>query len=245
MKAIRNRFTVALGVALLLQAFAHLISGALLFNPLVEENDIGKTMLNITQNQFTANLSAFLDIVTAMGIIWLAVLLFHLLKKVNRVWAAIGMFFYFLEANMLVVSKIAAFALITLSRIYSIHFDKSLEPAGQILLQVKDFSYSMAMLPFGIGAILLYYLLAKSKAIPTWLSIYGLVTTLPVMVGSVLSSYGVDVPFAIYAPYIPFEFFVGFFVLIRGLVENSLGEPLSHSQQRVLEKAKNNIYQVS
>ncbi len=96
--------------------------------------------------------------------------------------------------------------------------DTSLELAGQVLLQVKDFSFSMAMLPFGIGAILLYYLLVKSKALPTWLSIYGLVTTIPVMIGSVLSAYGIEVPLVVYLPYIPFEFFIGFFILIQRFI---------------------------
>ncbi len=222
MKAIRNRFTVALGLALLLQAFAPLISGAVLFNPLVDENDMGKTMLHITQNQLVANLSVFLNIVTAMGIIWLGVLFFDLLKKVKPIWATTGMLFYTLEAIMLVISQIAAFALIQISHVYSANFDKSLEVAGQVLLQVKDFSFSLAMLPFGIGAILFYYLLVKSKALPTWFSVYGLVTAIPVMIGSTLSAFGIDVPFIIYAPYIPFEFFFGFFVLIRGISEQSL-----------------------
>jgi hypothetical protein len=224
MKAIRNRFTVAMGLALLLQAFTPLISGAFLFDPLVEENNISKTLLNITQHQFVANLSVFLDIITAMGIIWLGVLFYYLLKRVNQVWAKTGMLFYVLEACMLVISKIAAFALIQISQIYSATMDQSLEVAGQVMLQVKDFSFSMAMLPFGIGAILLYYLLIKSKALPTWLSIYGLVTTIPVMIGSILSAYGIEVPLVVYLPYIPFEFFIGFFILIRGLSEGSLAE---------------------
>jgi hypothetical protein len=224
MKAIRNRFTLALGIALLLQAFAPLISGAVLFNPLVDEFDIGKTMLNISQHSFMANFSVFLDIISAMGIIWLGVLFYHLLKKMNPICAKTGMLFYLLEAFMVVISKVTAFALIQISQIYSTTIDKSLELPGQVLLQVKDFSYGMAMLPFGIGAILLYYLLVKSKALPTWLSIYGLITSIPVMIGSTISAFGIDVPFAIYAPYIPFEFFVGIFVLIRGLSEKSLAE---------------------
>ncbi len=222
MKAIRNRFTVALGLALLLQAFSPLISGAVLFDPLVKENDIAKTMLNITQHQLVANLSILLNIIAVMGVFWLGVLFYDLLKKVNTVWATTGMLFYVLEAIMVVISEIAAFALIQISQTYSATMDTSLELAGQVLLQVKDFSFSMAMLPFGIGAILLYYLLVKSKALPTWLSIYGLVTTIPVMIGSTISAFGIDVPLVIYAPYIPFEFFIGFFILIRGLSEGSL-----------------------
>ncbi len=112
MKAIRNRFTVALGLALLLQAFTSLISGAVLFDPLVKENNISKTMLNITQHQFVANLSVLLNIIAAMGVIWLGVLFYDLLKKVNTVWATTGMLFYVLEAIMAVISEIAAFALI-------------------------------------------------------------------------------------------------------------------------------------
>lgn len=224
MKAIRNRFTVALGLALLLQAFTSLISGAVLFDPLVKENNISKTMLNITQHQFVANLSVLLNIIAAMGVIWLGVLFYDLLKKVNTVWATTGMLFYVLEAIMAVISEIAAFALIQISQTYSTTMDTSLEVAGQVLLQVKDFSFSMAMLPFGIGAILLYYLLVKSKALPTWLSIYGLVTAIPVMIGSVLSAYGIEVPLVVYLPYIPFEFFIGFFILFRGLSEKSLAK---------------------
>lgn len=225
MKTINNRFTLALGIALLLQAVTSLVSGGILFAPLVDKTDIATTMTNIAQNQFKADLSIFLDIVTAIGIVWLAVLLFSLLRKVNPVWATTALAFYILEASILVMSKFAGYALIQVSSMYSLSGDSALQVTGQVLLQVKDFSYNMHMLPCGIGAILFYYLLFKSKTLPSWLPIWGLVTMIPVLIGTLLRTYGVEVPIVVMLPYVPFEFFTGAFILIRGLSNNTVSEP--------------------
>ncbi len=224
MKTLYNRFTIALGVALLLQATTSLVSGGILFAPLVDKTDIATTMTNIAQNQFKADLSIFLDIVTALGIVWLAVLLYSLLRKVNQIGATTALALYILEASILVMSKFAGYALIQVSSMYALNGDKALEGIGQLLLQVKDFSYNMHILPCGVGAILFYYLLVKSKTLPSWIPIWGLVTIIPVLIGTMLRTYGVEVPVAIMFPYIPFEFFAGAFILIRGLSDNTVSE---------------------
>lgn len=224
MKTINNRFTLALGIALLLQAITSLVSGGILFAPLVDKTDIATTMTNIAQNQFKADLSIFLDIVTALGIVWLAVLLYSLLRKVNQIGATTALALYILEASILVMSKFAGYALIQVSSMYALNGDKALEGIGQLLLQVKDFSYNMHILPCGVGAILFYYLLVKSKTLPSWIPIWGLVTIIPVLIGTMLRTYGVEVPVAIMFPYIPFEFFAGAFILIRGLSDNTVSE---------------------
>jgi hypothetical protein len=120
---------------------------------------------------------------------------------------------YILEAGILIVSKIFGYALIQASGAYSANNDKSLEIIGQVLLQLKDFSYSMHILPFGIGAVLFYYLLVKSKAVPSWLSLWGLITVIPVLIGTLLKTYGVEMPFVLMIPYAPFEFFTGLLFL--------------------------------
>lgn len=234
MKTLNNRFTVALGIALLLQATTSLVSGGILFAPLVDKTNIATTMTNIAQNQFKADLSIFLDIVTALGIVWLGVLLFSLLRKVNQTWATTALALYILEASILVMSKFAGYALIQVSGIYSINGDQSLQAIGLLLLQVKDFTYNMHMLPCGIGAILFYYLLVKSKMLPSWIPIWGLVTIIPVLIGTLLRTYGVEVPIVVMFPYIPFEFFAGAFILIRGLSDNTVSEPYAMPSQYAL-----------
>ncbi|PKM70630.1 MAG: hypothetical protein CVU93_01105, partial [Firmicutes bacterium HGW-Firmicutes-18] len=162
-----------------------------MFDPLVDKTDIGKTMLNLAQHPFNAQLSIFLDIVAVMGVIWLGVLFYTLLQKNNKTWAMTGLGFYVLEAVMLLVGKTFSYALIRTSDLYLITSEISLLSTGQVLLQVEKFISSMAMIPFGVGAFLFYYLLVKSKALPTWISIWGLVSMFLVLFGIPLIAYGV------------------------------------------------------
>lgn len=220
-KRLKTGFSMALGVALLLQACASMLSGAVLFDPLVVKNDTGATMVKIARNLMAANLSVFLDIVTAIGILWLAVLLFGLLRRVNEIWAATALAFYALEAGMLIVSTFFGYGFIRLSERYFVSGDKALVLFGQVMLQTKTFTGSMLIIPFGLGAILFYYLLFKSKVLPVWLPLWGLIAVIPVLIGVPLMAYGVDVPFVVCVPYVPFEFFTGAYILICGLRENT------------------------
>jgi len=222
MNTVRNKFTLALGIALLLQAAAPFISGVFLFDPLIDKTDIARTMLNIAQHPFNAQLSIFLDIIAAMGVIWLGVLFYTLLQKINKTWAMTALGFYVLEAVMFMIGKTFSYALIRTSDLYLVSNEISLLSMGQVLLQAEKFVSSMAMIPFGVGAFLYYYLLVKSKALPTWISIWGLVSMFLVLFGIPLIAYGVKIPFAVVFPYVPFEFFIGGYVLIRGLREKTL-----------------------
>lgn len=229
MRTIRNRYTksrfsAALGIALFLQAITSLVSGTLFLGPFTDKGDIVKILLDTASNQAAANISIFLDIVTALVIVWLGVLLFSLLRKVNQVWATTALALYIVEAGILIVSKFFGYALIQVSGAYSVNGDKAFETIGRVLLQMKDFSYSMHIIPFGVGAVLFYYLLVKSKAVPSWLSLWGLITVIPLLAGTLLRTYGVEVPFIVILPYAPFEFFAGIYVLIKGLSDKALAE---------------------
>ena len=222
MKTVRNKFTLALGIALLLQAAAPLISGAFLLDPMIDKTDMVKTMTTIAQNPFRAQAAIFLDIVAAMGVIWLGVLFYTLLKKYNRVWAMTGLGFYMLEAVMLLAGKMFGYGLIMTSNMYAVSPNAALVPMAQMLYQVFDFMPAMAMIPFGIGAFLFYFLLVKSKAVPAWLAIWGLASMFLVLFGIPLMTYGVNIPFAVVFPYVPFEFVFGGYALFKGLREKAL-----------------------
>lgn len=220
----RNSFSFALGAALFIQAITSLISGTIFLGPFTDKSDIISIMLNTASNQVIAHFSIFLDIVTALVIVWLGVLFYSLLRKANQVWATTALVFYIVEAGMLIVSKFFGYALVQVSGAYSASNDKVFEVIGQMVLEMKDFSYSMHIIPFGVGAVLFYYLLYKIKAIPSWLSLWGLIAVIPVLFGTILGTYGVDVPFIIMLPYVPFEFFAGGYIMIKGLSNKALDE---------------------
>jgi hypothetical protein len=86
------------------------------------------------------------------------------------------------------------------------------------------------MLPFCVGAILFYYLLYKSRLIPRVLPVWGLVSVAVVLVATVLVISGYRVPFLVYVPYVPFEWVVGTWILIKGFAGSARLEkqPVDH-----------------
>jgi hypothetical protein len=202
--------TTALGIAFLIQFCTSLISG-LLFNTLVDDRSAVATMTSITQGVSIAKLSVFLDLMTAVGIVWLAVLLFERLNRTGRVAAMTALALYIVEVVLLVFTAITKYSLIMCSTA------PSLGTIGVFLLRLRDFAGALEMIPFGIGAILFYFLLFKSKALPAWIPLYGLITVIPILIGWSITAFGIAKPsFFIYAPYVPFELFIGIYILVKG-----------------------------
>lgn len=221
---LRTKVSFLLGFAFLLQAVTSLISGAVFFDPLVVDGNIQATLLNVADNEVMVHASIFGDLITSLGIILLAVMLYSILKNVKVLPVRIALCFYIFEATLLTVSKFFTYALLESSLMYKINPGESLLELGEILLKAKDFSYSLHIIPFGIGAILFYYVLYKSDVLPKWLSLWGLVTVPIILVGVTLMMYGVPVPFVILLPYVPFEFVTGIYIMVRGLkVRTELG----------------------
>jgi len=204
-----------LGIAFFVQACTSFIGLAILFEPLVAKGNIEATMNNVAHHIFTVYGSVFLLIVTAIVIIMLGIAMYLTAGHINKTLALIALSLYVFEALLLAVSQIFVFGLVEASQLYLASGDTGLLSLGNVLLSFRSFAAKIAMIPFGLGAILFYYLLMKAKIIPKWLASWGLATVPFVLVGVPLMAFGVDVPFALFIPYVPFEFFTGIYILIR------------------------------
>ncbi|MBO9608504.1 MAG: DUF4386 domain-containing protein [Paenibacillaceae bacterium] len=209
---------------MLLQAITSLVSGALFLNPFAVQGDIAGTMRRFAGHAAFVQAGIAGDIVTALGIIALAAVLYAAVGQRNKPLALVALGFYILEAGILVVSKIAVFALLHISQEYIATGEPSLETMANLALAAKDFTYRVHMIPFGLGATIFYYLLYRSNIVPAWLALWGLVAVPFVLVGSVWAAFAASVPpvlLALAIPYVPFEFFAGAFLLVRGFqIEN-------------------------
>lgn len=211
----KNGLFLLLGAAFFVQALTPLISDVVLFKPFVSNENINTTMSNIANNISTIYSSLFLQIVTAVVIIMLGVAMYMAAGHINKTMAMIALSCYIFEAIFNAVSQVFTFGLVEVSRLYITGGDTGLASLGTVLLSCRYFAYKIAMLPFGLGAILFYYLLMKAKIIPKWLALWGLITVPFILVGIPLTAFGVTVPFALFIPYVPFEFFTGIYILIR------------------------------
>jgi hypothetical protein len=213
----RNRLSIMLGAFFFIQAATSLISGAFLFNPMVDDSDIVTTMINMANSPSRVHAAILVDMFTAIGIIILGICLYQLLKKTDKLLASIGLGLYIFEATLLVVSKYVAFVFLGLSTLYLESPTIEIANYASIVLDLNGFIYSSHIIPFGIAAFIFYYLLFKSNSLPNWLSLWGVITVPIVLIGVILMMYNVPVPFILLVPYVPFEFVVGIFILIKGL----------------------------
>jgi len=80
-------------------------------------------------------------------------------------------------------------------------------------------SMTLSMAAFSAGAIPLYYLLFKSRIVPRLIGAWGLLSVLFCLVGIVMAILGYPPPLVFYALYIPFEFFIAVWIIVKGVKE--------------------------
>jgi hypothetical protein len=219
-----NNTSRVLGVAFLLQACTSLISGLILKVALIVPGNISASMLNIANHTWLMRASILGEMITAVGIIFLGAVLFVVLREANEKTALVALGFYILEAALLAVSRIAAFPLLRISQEYvSAGHRPDLLAMANLELESIDSGYTLLMFPFCLGAILFYYLFYKTRVVPRALSLWGLIAVSLVLIGTLFAICGHEVPFVVLLPYVPFEFVIGVWILVKGISEQGVG----------------------
>jgi len=211
-----------LGAAFLLQAVASLVSGLILFQPLIVSGNIIDSMTNIANNVLQMRASIVVEMITAIGIIILGVLLYLTLKKQNMKIALVALGLYLIEAALLAASRISAFSLLRISQESVIAGHPAyLQTLGNLFYESQSFGYDLHMLPFALGATLFYYLFFKSGFLPRVLSLWGLIAAPLALVGILFALFGYDVPIVVFLPNLPFELTIGVWLMVKGLRDGS------------------------
>jgi hypothetical protein len=214
-----NRVSRILGLAFVLQFVTSVISGFALNSALIVPGGTIESMINIADKPNLMRLYIVVDMVTAMGIVFLGAMLFITLRKHGEKIALVALGLYILEAALLAVSRGEAFSLIHISQtsVLEGHPDY-LQTMAALAIEAMDFvGLTLHVLVFGIGAILFYYLLDKSRLVPRALSLWGLITVIPVLIATLLAILGIEAPEWVIIPYVPFEFVIGLWILIKGI----------------------------
>jgi hypothetical protein len=216
-----NKTSRILGIAFLLQ-FVTSFGNAVFLRPTwFVPGNMNETMLKIAEFPWLMRTTIFLDMLTALGVIFLGVILFVTVRKQNEKMALTALGFYILEGALLAVSRIATFSLIGISQEFVMAGQPAyLQTMGNLAFESMEFVGStLHMLAFCLGGIPFYYLLYKSGVVPRALSLWGLIATFPMLIGTLTQIFGYTIPFIFYVPYVPFELVIGIWVLISGIVE--------------------------
>jgi len=217
-----NKTSRILGLAFLLQFVTSISSGIFLNSAWSVPGNIRETMLKMANNPLLVRGNILLDMLTAVGVIFLGAILFITLRKQNEKMALTALGFYILEGALLAVSRMETFSLLRISQEYAAAANPALLTMGQVAYESMDFVGStLHMLAFCLGGILFYYLLFKSGVVPRLLSLWGLITTFPMLIGTLTQIFSYTIPFYFYVPYVPFEFVIGVWILVKGIKDST------------------------
>jgi hypothetical protein len=218
-----NKTSRILGVAFLLQFITSFTSAAFLRKTWFVTGNMSETLVKIANTPSMLRVNILFDMLTALGVIFLGVVLFVTLQKQNEKMALTALGFYILEGALLAVSRMETFSLLRIGQEYvAAGRPAILLTFGNLAFDSMEFVGStLHMLAFCLGGILFYYLLYKSGIVPRGLSLWGLITVFPMLVGTVTQIFGYTIPFYFYAPYVPFEFVIGVWILVKGIKDES------------------------
>lgn len=120
----------------------------------------------------------------------IAIVMYPVLKKWNMGLALGSVIFRTIETAFLIVSLVSLLSLLTLGQQFTTAgaADRtSLQAIGNLLVSVRDHAALVAVFAFCVGAFMYYYLFFQSRLIPRWLSGFGIVAIILMMVACVLA----------------------------------------------------------
>jgi hypothetical protein len=213
-----NTTSRLLGVAFLFQFVTSFSSGVFLKQTWFVPGNMGATMLKIADNSALMRTYILLDMFTALGVIFLGVMLYLTLRNQSEPIALTALTCYVLEGALLAASRTEAFALVRFSQEYAAGQSAVLLTMGQVAYESMEFvGVTLHMLAFCLGAILFYSLLYTSGVVPRPLVLWGLIAIIPLLIGTVTHIVGYTLPFVLYLPYVPFELVIAIWILVTGM----------------------------
>jgi hypothetical protein len=210
-----------LGFAFLFQGLTSLASGVFFSSAMKAGGDPGAMLARLAADPLFARAGILCDMGTAIGVVFLGAALCAVLRRQGEVLALTGFGLYVLEGALIAAGRIDAFSLLRMGQEFV--------PAGSPPLfgalagigsdAARFGSMTLSMAAFSAGAIPLYYLLYKSRIVPRPIGAWGLASVLLCLAGTLLAIFGYPPPLVFYAAYMPFEYFIAIWIIVKGVKE--------------------------
>lgn len=190
MKANRNN-AIAAGILFILAAVAA-IAGRILYGPILTDPEY---IIKGTAHETQILWGAFFEILTAFAVIGTPIALFPVLRKYNQSMAIATVSFRLLEGTMIIVGILSLLTIVTLSHTFTneVNTDNSSYLlAGKTLLALQNWTFAFGPnIALGPSTFLTGFLLYRSKLVPRFISIMGMVGGPLILTCGVLVMFGV------------------------------------------------------
>ncbi|PLX11166.1 MAG: hypothetical protein C0597_15540 [Marinilabiliales bacterium] len=214
------------GLLFILNLILPLFNYSLLLAPLNVENDVIATAKNIMENESLFRIGITIELLLSVGLVMLAVFLYNILSGVNKNLARLALSIKVAEAVLMAVTvliPLVALQMVNGSEGLSIYNqDQSIYPVG-VIFNSHTALTSIPMFFLGIDMILFSYLFLKSRYIPAWISILGIISFALIFIHAVMfiiaPTYA-KLPvsqFIFWTPSGVFEIIAGLWLLVKGI----------------------------
>ncbi len=165
-----------------------------------------------------------IDAINSVVVVIIPVLLFPIFKKHSEALAIGYVASRIMESVVLIFGHVSLLALLSLSQQYgqaSAPDTASFQALGGLLLAVNDWSYFLGpMIVFGMTALILNWVLYKSKLVPRFISIWGLIGALLIFAAGLLGLFGRSadstVVILLFAPLALNEMVLAVWLIVKG-----------------------------
>lgn len=214
------------GALFLIAMVGSLLGGVGFIEPSLSAPD---SLAAVSENETQVIIGVFLELINGLAVLGIGVLMFPILKQYNE-HAAVGYLgFRIIESVFCCVIVITPLSLITLSQEYLTAGASDAAPYQVVgaLSIAERASVAGLLIPvfLGLGALLFYYSLYQSKFVPRFISVWGFIGAVLILILNLLLTAGVGIGsigmiFAL--PIITNEIFLGIWLLAKGFSPTAL-----------------------
>lgn len=219
MKTYKNT-AIIVGALFLIAMVTSLVGGAGMIEPVIGTDEY---LVAVSESDTQVLVGVLLELINGICVVLIAVLLFPILKKVNEGLALGYVAFRIIESMVIVAAVVSPLTLVALSQEYlkagapDTSFFQAL--GGTLLAARSHWAGLLLGLFFSLGALVLYYLMYKSILLPRFISIWGFIGAILILVWNTLQFFGIDLGDAgmiLALPIILNEIFMAIWLIVKG-----------------------------
>ena len=215
-----RKLAISAGILFIIYTSVDVLS-FLFLGPLTTTN----YLISVSEKSGLVGAGAFLLFIGGACASGIAISLYPILKKFNPTLALCAVGFRISEGVLRFVSVCVLLSIITLSQLFvragapdSSYF----QTLGELLLAAKGWVSSVgSLLAFSIGCTLYYFIFFRTKLVPQWISLWGLIFGISGIVSCALVSIGLITPFGteqviMVLPMLPQEIILAVWLIVKG-----------------------------
>jgi hypothetical protein len=207
-------FIIATAAPILTAPFLGFLGGGIIGEPTPDY------LVTVSTNESQVIIGMYIELIWALAVVGIPIVLFPILKKYNEALALGFYSFRFIEALSTIAHSLILLTLLSLSQEFvtaGAPDTSYFQALGTLLLSAREWVFNIGSgLIWSLSALLLNYILYRSKLVPQWLSGWGLGGSVLSFVTYFIGFFGIHLSDWLFAPIAVQEMVFAVWLIVKG-----------------------------